>query len=212
MRAVGVKLIHADLNHLARRRASSGGVTGYADITGTYRDGVLTVARQVAATPVSSDPVPFHDRVPCTAPSGGWPRGAQPDADRAVAYEKAHPTRVFEVALLNPSRYQSVLYVLAAQDQTAVEHDLRATYGARLCVAKSAYSVRQLRAARHLLDSISKRRTSRFYEGGSGGLSPAAQPLVTASVAVLAARDARAIDEQPAGLWRLSVWLKPAGH
>jgi hypothetical protein len=114
-----------------------------------------------------------------------------------------------EVALLNPSRSQSLVYVLTAGDPSTVERDLRSAYGQRLCVAASKYSIEQLRAARRLLDLISRRRSSRFYEGGSGGLTSAEQPRITVSVAILTERDAQSIDDQPAGLWQLTVWLKP---
>jgi hypothetical protein len=205
-------LIHADLRRLADRRVSADGVTGYADVTGTYRNGTLTVTRQVAAGAHVARPALFHDYVPCPAPDGGWPSGPQPSPDRAQAYASAHPDQVVEVALLNPSRSQSLVYVLTTGDPSTIERDLRAAYGQSLCVATSKYSIEQLGAARRLLDSMSKRRSSRFYEGGSGGLTSAEQPRITVSVAILAERDAQAIDAQPAGLWQLTVWLKPVTH
>jgi hypothetical protein len=85
-------------------------------------------------------------------------------------------------------------------------------YGDRLCVQRSAYSARQLAAARAVANRLITHPTDPLTSptGGAGiGLGPSLQVDTALEVGMIDDRLARVVDAQPAGLIEIYPWLVP---
>jgi hypothetical protein len=204
---LGVTLVGADLDRLADRKATNGVVIGSAALTGVYRDETITVSTQAAQKPAPSGVL--DDSVPCRRPPGGWLTGADPHPalDAVARYRRSHPGSIVSMAYLNPSRRESLVYVLTSGDPEPVRAALAPTYGTGLCVQKSDYSAKQIATARQLVTGLMRTgpTMTRPYEGGGIGLNAAEQPSVGVSALMIDVRLANTLDSQPAGLIEIAV-------
>ena len=83
--ALGVDVKGVNLGRLTHRRAIGGRVAGLAGLAGTYRDGTMKVTVQSSYVAPSSNTVTVQ-KLPCTAPSRGWPPNAQVNLTPVQAY------------------------------------------------------------------------------------------------------------------------------
>jgi hypothetical protein len=205
----GVVVVGADLKQLHDRRTHDGTVRGSATITGIFREGAIEVRHQVARRFV--EPVHFaDDSVPCARPAEGWP-DRQPPLGAVYRYRRSHPGSIVEIAYLNPSEKESLVYVLTAGDPAPVQDALGAAYPHGVCVRKSEYTAQQIKLAHRFTIALMRvgNPLSRPYEAGGGGLGDDDQPRVSMSVAMVDDRLAQKVDAQPAGLVEIIAWLVP---
>lgn len=202
----GVDVVGASLTRLGKRREVGGIVEGYAVITGVYRHGTLQVTRQSPAEgyggPVSR---PGPDHVPCPPPSGGWPSGADDiDVTRAQAYERTHAGEIVQLSVQRPAAGQTVL-VLAARDPVRVRAALLPSYGKRLCVFRSPYTVEQVQEAHRRLGALVGPRG--LWAGGGIGVGSNGHPQVSGEGAMLTPSFAEIAGSFPPGLVHFDTWL-----
>jgi hypothetical protein len=209
---VGVPVTGANLTALADRRTRNGVVRGSAQITGIFHDRTITVRTQVARKPASSNRYSPTQQVPCDQPPGGWPEGRAAAMTAAYRYKRDHPDAIVQLAILHPDVSSDVVYVLTTGSPDPVRAALAAVYGDRLCVQRSAYSARQLAAARAVANRLITHPTGPLTSptGGAGiGLGPSLQVDTALEVGMIDDRLARVVDAQPAGLIEIYPWLVP---
>jgi hypothetical protein len=206
----GVDVQGVDLSTLTRRRAKDGAVEGFATLDLVYRGhGLASVVRQ-APYRVVEEPGDLPDRVPCPAPTGGWPvRGRDENLDLTPfeAYADAHRGDLWYPALLRPSRTQVVAYALTFTDPDPVAAALGPAYGQRLCVVRSRFSQAQIDGAATAFTTLMDHGP--VYVVGAGGLGPDAQPVVDVELTAVTPEIAGLAAQQPPGLVRLQPWLTP---
>ena len=208
---LGVDVVGVDLDTLTERREVDGAVEGRAQLTGTFTDATLHVTDQNLAA-VADHPIGY-DTPPCPAPAGGWPKGAENEnlnTDALQAYQAAHTDEVPMVALLRPSVDQVLAYLITAGDVAAAQTALRPTYGARLCVAKSLYTVAQVHAAQED-PGLRGGPGTQIYAFGGTGLGRGEQVTVDVSATYETPAITAAVARHPEGLVRLDLFLNPVG-
>jgi len=208
----GIVVIGLDLSEVAGKTTYSGVTTGFADLTGRYRSGTLTVASQ--RTYMNTYPAAPDDPL-CEAPAGGWPQGTADvsgniDVSAASRFRAAHPNTIIEVGLLRPAADAVIVYVVTSGDPAPARAALTPVYGKDLCVVQSAYTYQQIQQTTKALQARmlpGSPLTSPNAVGGAKG--PRDQVLVGVTVPMMTAPLAALIDAQPAGLVTESVWLIP---
>ena len=213
-----------------RRRSRSAHALGSADrdrsLTGTYRDGTLTVETQ--EQPPREAPPPVDAVPPCAPPEGGWPRdpallpgpGHEPEGDANVLaeqpaldrYRARHPSDVVTLAFVRPSP-DSVLLGIGAVDEAAAaraEEALRPAYGVRLCVVVSRIARADVDAAREEFGVGGADATRLGVLGGPGeSVSDDLQVEVGYDVVMMTDELVRRSEDHPPGLLVLRPWLVP---
>lgn len=207
---LGIAVTGVDPARLSKARRDPSGTRGLATLTGTYRSGAMRVTKQA---PYEARPLQlYRDQPPCVAPDGGWPRGhVAVDLSPVRRYEQRHPAAILATAVLRPSRDQAVAYVVTSGNPDAVGKALLPAFGKRLCVVQSPYAVRDVVAARRLLSSHRGRALTDVTGTDAAAVDGHGRLEIRASVPLLTDRLAHLIDEQPAGLIQLDVWLRPVG-
>ena len=208
---LGVGVVGVDLDALTDRREDHGAIEGRAQLTGTFSDATLHVTDQKQAA--VGDHPQGYDAPPCPAPAGGWPSGAETEnlnTDALQAYQAAHADEVPMVALLRPSAHQVLAYLMTAGDVAAAQTALRPTYGARLCVARSLYTVAQVHAAQED-PGLRGGPGTQIYAFGGTGLGGDGQVTVDVSATYETPAIAAAVARHPKGLVRLDLFLNPVG-
>ena len=137
---------------------------GFVQVTGTYRQGILTVTR----TPVLGHPEDrtIHLAIPCRAPQGGWAEAKFDSADAAIfqRYGEQHPA-TFGGFWLSDGR---VPVVTVTSGVEAARQELSRLYQGDFCVARSAHSQRQLLDAADRLSTITAGYPNRYNIFGFG--------------------------------------------
>jgi hypothetical protein len=205
--ALSVAVTGVDVATLTSVHRAGSLTTGTATLTGTYRAGRIAVTDQQPYHAPSA-PAPFEDQPPCHEPDGGWPSGAA-DAGAAVGYEQAHPGSIDIVALLHPSRRQTVIYVVTDGAPTTVGNALAPKYGNRLCAVAGKYTPAQLSHASQVLKERVGSGLTRPSSAGAATVDRYGKVCVPADVPMVSASLARLVDAQPSGLVQLTVWLRP---
>jgi hypothetical protein len=206
----GVDVGGVNLSTLTRRRAKDGAVEGFATLDVVYRGhGLVSVVRQ-APYRVLEQAADLPDRVPCPAPTGGWPVGTRDenlDLTPFEAYADAHPGDLWYPAALRPSRTQVVAYALTFTDPASVAATLGPAYPQRLCVVRSRFSQAEIDRAAD--DFTALMEPGPVFGVGAGGLGPDAQPVVDVELTAVTPEIAGLAERQAAGLVRLQPWLTP---
>lgn len=139
-----------DCAEFVRVRGLDAVPTGNVQLTGVWRDGVLTVTGQGPAP----EPEPWRGDppVPCDAPPGGWPLPDEPTSNELHSYvNDEHPDR-FRL----PWRSGKVLVVEVVKGDVAAEQqELRQRYTGNLCVVASP-GKKSIADQRHLLAEVEK--------------------------------------------------------
>lgn len=210
---VGVTLIGVDLRRLSEPRTKDGATEGRASVTGTFRNGSITVTRQGAPVEDTSPGLPTEP--PCTPPAGGWPT-AGPELEDAFyaadsAYTRFIQTHVDAVGLPRFAHPVSggTAIVLLARDARArrdASASLRPAFPDRVCVVVARYTEEQAQAAQ---DDVSTRFQGLGITSAGNGLAADWQRQVHVSLFRVTDDVLALADRHPAGLISLEPSLRP---
>ncbi len=173
-----VPLTGVDLTKLSDRRTVKGVVEGGVTLRGIWRDRSIAVQQ--------TGPMRLHERepwfgVPCAAPEGGWKTGAWGDASehsqQLNQYVDAHPDLFGFLRMGYPDGTPSdpnlsekpmtevIVVGVYSGDLERVRAQLEQLYSGNLCVAKSEFSLAQLRDAQNSLNPLLKNKRGLYGFG-----------------------------------------------
>jgi hypothetical protein len=200
---LGVLVRGVDLGRLSNRFEKDGGVSGWASLTGTWRDGYLDVVEQSEEWREQDHWQPVWVDPPCSPPADGWPR-----VPAGSNIEPSPPETIpgmVSVVLFRPTTTQVVLVVASSQPDAA-EALLRPLYGDALCVVPSRWTPEQVESVRQAMQE--NWAAWRVYETGNRS-GEDAQVTVTAKVVQVVPAMADWSRSLPYGIADVTPWLRP---
>jgi hypothetical protein len=210
-----IRVTGLDLSRLEDRVSRHGETWGRAYLTGTFRNGILTIVRQGPPKPAISSG-PSLRKPPCAAPRGGWPRGpSSASASRALeAYRARYPADVVSVAIFHSASGVSVT-TIASTNPARTRAIIGPPFGGRLCVVLSRYGAAVVTSTKASLTALLRRSSSpsgRYEMTGVGlTVSERGQPRVVIEALVETPGLRRVVASKPAGLVVVVPWLRPVG-
>lgn len=203
---LAVPLVGADLAQLPDHRERDGVLAGYAQITGSWQQDALICAA-MDPIPVAPPHAPRLWRTPpCPEPVDGWPPPG-PTGNLPVPPDTVPPDVGYvSLASFRPTEH-TVAAVISATDTAAVEKALRPLLGTALCVVQARWTRAQVDQFRETLNTAMSGLGA--YKIGEA-VSDEGQVLFTMSVVRITAPLLALLDEVPADLVDLDVWLAPS--
>ncbi|TDO64112.1 hypothetical protein EV651_105336 [Kribbella sp. VKM Ac-2571] len=175
-----VQLNGLSMDQVVGARTIKGVRTGYAAVTGIWRDRAIDV--QQVSEPIKETPTGLP-KLPCAAPAGGWPSKPSNIASAAVqAFLAAHADQVYGPITFYPngtSRGAPVVMMagVAHGDLAAFREAFEKVYSGNLCVAPVLMSNADSERVGKAIDQIVAKRDFGVFAYGGAGTSGTAAPI-----------------------------------
>jgi hypothetical protein len=175
-----VKLNGLDFDRISGTKTTKGVRSGYASVTGIWRDGTIDVQQQgelIRPTPAAPP------KLPCAAPAGGWQSKPSNFASAPVqAFLKAHAAQAYGPITYYPngtSRNAPVVIMVgvAHGDLAAFQAAFEKVYSGNLCVTPVLMSNADSDRVSNQVSSLQqKHRLGVFQSGGAEGMTGGPAP------------------------------------